>query len=68
MLVMLVLRLYFAQPLPKSLPFIRIMFLDEFADEELAIHAHHMSYSGYHLNMETGTWECFSIYPSANHL
>jgi hypothetical protein len=52
--------------LPKSFPFIRIVFLDEFADEELAIHAHHMSYAGYHLNMETGTWECFSIYSLAS--
>jgi len=41
------------------------VFLDEFANEELAIHAHHVSYAGYHLNMETGAWECFSVYPSA---
>jgi hypothetical protein len=42
------------------------VFLDEFADKELAIHAHHMSHSGYHLNVETGTWECFSIYSLAS--
>ena len=41
------------------------MFLDEIANEELAIHTHHMSYAGYHLNVETGAWERFSIYPSA---
>lgn len=54
--------------LSKPFPFIRIVFLDELADKEFTIHAHHMSYSGYHLDVETGTWECFSIYPSAYHL
>lgn len=52
-----------ARPLSTSdLPFVRIVFLDEIADEELPIHTHHMSHTRVHLDVETLARETFSVY------
>ena len=47
--------------LAKSFPLVRIVFLDKIANEELSIHAHNVGHAGYHFDVETCTWECFSI-------